>query len=139
MIVVLIITSIVVGLAFSVLSLVQKQMLAIQKNYSNSLEINKLETSLWLDFNRYSKITYDSVESELKFSSELDSVVYQFREDNIITEKDTFLIQVQNRYMYFDGELSNGQIDAIKLETTKEFLNQKLFVYKSNDATFYMN
>ncbi|WP_037052560.1 PulJ/GspJ family protein [Psychroserpens burtonensis] len=140
MIIVLILTSIVVGLAFSVLTLVQKQMFAIQNNYNTSLELNKLETSLWLDFNRYSKITYDDIEDEMKFSSELDSVVYQFRQDFIVKEKDTFSIQLQNKQMYFDGEQSiNGQIDAIKLETMKEFQNQKLFVYKTNDTTLYMN
>ncbi|TXE15323.1 hypothetical protein ES692_17205 [Psychroserpens burtonensis] len=140
MIIVLILTSIVVGLAFSVLNLVQKQMFAIQENYNKSLELNKLETSLWLDFNRYSKISYNDIDDELKFSTEMDSVVYQFSNDLIIKERDTFSIQLQNKQMYFDGSPSNnGQIDAIKLETMKEFQNQKLFVYKFNDATLYMN
>jgi hypothetical protein len=140
MIIVLILTSIVVGLAFSVLSLVQKQMFAIQENYSNNLELNKLETSLWLDFNRYSKISYNEIEEELKFSTELDSIVYQFNEKNIVKGNDTFSIQIKNRQLYFDGDLSNNkQIDAIKLETSKEYLNQTLFVFKSNDATLYMN
>ena len=64
-IIVLILTSIVVGLAFSVLGLVQKQMLAVQENYNKNLDISKLETSLWLDFNRYSEISYDAIENEL--------------------------------------------------------------------------
>ena len=107
MIIVLILTSIVVGLAFSVLTLVQKQMFAIQSNYNKSLELNKLETSLWLDFSRYPKITYDGIEDELKFSSEIDSVIYQFSQDLIIKETDTFSIQLQNKQMYFDGEQVN--------------------------------
>jgi hypothetical protein len=140
MIIVLILTSIVVGLAFSVLSLVQKQMFAIQENYGKTLELNKLETSLWLDFNRYSKISYNDIENELKFSTELDSVVYQFNEKNTIKGSDTFSIQIKNRQFYFDGEQStNNQIDAIKLEASKEYQNQILFVFKTNDATLYMN
>ncbi|MFD2916845.1 PulJ/GspJ family protein [Psychroserpens luteus] len=140
MIIVLILTSVVVGLAFSVLTLVQKQMLAIQNNYNKSLELNKLETSLWLDFNRYSKISYNEIEDELKFSTEIESVVYKFHQGNIIKDRDTFAIQLLNKQIYFDGELSDdSSIDAIKLETTKAFQNQKLFVYKSNDATLYMN
>lgn len=140
MIVVLILTSIVVGLAFSVLTLVQKQMFAIQENYKKSLELNKLETALWLDFNRYSKITYNEIENELKFSTEIDSISYRFNENGIIKEQDTFSIRLKNKHLYFDGNLSNNsQIDAIKLETTKEFQNQSLFVFKSNDATLYMN
>jgi len=53
-IVVLILTTIIVGLAFSVLTLVQKHMRSIQSNFYNTTELKKLETSLWLDFNRYS-------------------------------------------------------------------------------------
>ena len=30
-------------------------------------------------------------------------------------------------------------MDAIKLETTKVFQNQTLFVFKENDATLYIN
>ncbi|WP_290698296.1 prepilin-type N-terminal cleavage/methylation domain-containing protein [Lacinutrix sp.] len=140
MIVVLILTSIVVGLAFSVLGLVQKQMLAIQDNYNKSLELNKLETVLWLDFNRYSKIEYNNLEKELKFSTELDSMTYRFLESKVIKEQDTFAIQLQQKKYYFEGDIiSNGQIDALKLETTKDFQNQQLFIFKQNDATVFMN
>lgn len=140
MIVVLILTSILVGLAFSVLGLVQKQMLAIQENYNKSLEINKLETSLWLDFNRYSKIEYDTLENELKFSTALDSVTYQFLDNKIVKAQDTFAIQIQENKYYFEGNIiNNGQIDAIKLETSKDFQNQQSFIFKQNDATVFMN
>jgi hypothetical protein len=70
-------------------------MFAIQENYSKTLELNKLETSLWLDFNRYSKISYNEIEDELKFSTELDSVVYQFNEKNIVKGSDTLSIQIK--------------------------------------------
>lgn len=140
LVVVLILTVIVVGLAFSVLSLVQKQMTTIQKNYITKLELNKLETSLWLDFNRYSKITYDEIENELKFSNELDSVIYQFSENRIVKDMDTFPIQIQNMQLFFDGELSKSSVlDAIKLETTNAHQSQKLFVFKINDASIYIN
>ena len=42
MIVVLIITSIVIGMAFSVLRLVQKHMGGIQDNFNRSTELNRL-------------------------------------------------------------------------------------------------
>jgi len=140
MIVVLILTSIVVGLAFSVLGLVQKQMLAIQSNYNKTLEINKLQTSLWLDFNKYSKIEYNNLENKLKFSSVVDSVNYQFLTDKIIKGRDTFTISIKQIQYYFEGEnLSNGQIDALKIETSKAFQNQQLFVFKQNSANAHMN
>jgi len=112
MIVVLILSSIVVGLAFSVLNLVQKHMMSIQQNYNNTTILNKLETSLWLDFNRYSKIEYNILENELKFSTAMDSVTYQFSDTHIIKGTDTFAVPLQQKQVFFDGEvIISGQID----------------------------
>lgn len=139
MIVVLILTSIVVGLAFSVLGLVQKHMLTIQGNYNKNLELNKLETSLWLDFNRYSTISYDALEDRLVLKNELNSISYAFFENYILREQDTFSIQLENKQLYFDGILSKTKsVDALKLKTTKVFQNQELFIFKQNDATAFM-
>lgn len=139
MIVVLILTSIVIGLAFSVLRLVQKNMLIIQDNYNNNLELNKLETSLWLDFNRYSKIDINALENKLTFKNEIDSTTYKFSEKNIITQQDTFTIELESKQFYFDGIISNSQVDAIKLKTAKTYQNKTLFVFKKNDATLYLD
>jgi len=139
MIVVLILTSIVVGLAFSVLTLVQSHMRSINKNYHNTSTLNKLEASLWLDFNKYSQIHFNDLENELKFSSEIDSVTYQFLDSTIIKNIDTFQITLKQKQFFFDGDKKkNGQIDALKLETKKEFQNQQLFIFKHNDANTYM-
>ena len=140
MIVVLILTSIVVGLAFSVLTLVQKHMYSIQDNFNRNTELNKLEQSLWLDFNRYPKISYDNINDEVVFSSELDSVSYKFKDNYIIKDLDSFPIQLKSKKLFFDGEsIFKGKMDALKLETSKEFQNQLLFVYKQNDAAQFMD
>ncbi len=140
MIVVLILTSIVIGLAFSVLTLVQKHMYGIQDNFNHTAELNKLEQSLWLDFNRYSKINYDELENELHFTTEIDSITYKLYENYIVKDLDTFPIQLQTKVLFFDGNTtSKGTIDAIKLETSKSFQNQKLFIFKQNDATLFMD
>lgn len=140
MIIVLILTSIVVGLAFSVLTLVQKQMYGIQQNFNKNTELNKLEASLHLDFNRYSKISYNDLENEIKFSSPMDSISYKFYDDRIIKELDTFNIQLQNKQFFYDGEkLANGKMDAVKLVASKDFQNKVLFIYKMNDASNYMD
>ncbi|WP_412560655.1 hypothetical protein [Winogradskyella sp. MIT101101] len=139
-IVVLILTSIVVGLAFSVLGLVQKQMIAIQANYNKSLELQKLETSLWLDFNRYPNIRYDATEDQLVLKHELDSISYTFSKDFIIKAQDTFAVPLETRQFYFDGVASEtNKVDAIKLRVTKAYQNRELFIFKKNDATLYMN
>jgi len=140
MVVVLVLTSIVVGMAFTVLNLVQKHMISIKHNYTNTTLLNKLETSLWLDFNRYSKITFDNLENELKFTNAVDSITYQFLDDFVVKELDTFPLILESKHFYFDGEfVKQGQIDAIKLGTQKAFQNQQMFVFKINDANAYMN
>jgi len=140
MIVVLILTSIVVGLAFSVLTLVQKHMYGIQDNFNRNTELNKLEQSLYLDFNRYSEISYDAINDELTFSSELNTLSYKFKKKRIIKDRDTFPIQLKGKTLFFDGEkTTGGKIDALKLETSKVTRNQFLFVYKQNDATQFMD
>jgi len=139
MIVVLILTTIVVGLAFSVLTLVQKHMRGIQSNFYNTTELKKLETSLWLDFNRYSTITYNEIDNELKFKNELDSTVYKFSQNKIIKQQDTFAMALENKTLFFDGNsIENGQLDAIKIKSSKAFRNKKIFIYKHNDASVFM-
>ena len=140
MIIVLILTAIVVGLAFSILTIVQNHMKTIQKNLEFTMELNKLEQSLNLDFNRFSKIEYEQIEDALTFSSELADRVYFFHDDYIVKDIDTFKIPLSQKQFYFDGNLSSeGTIDALKLETTKSTQNQVVFIFRQNDATAYMN
>ncbi|MCK0115175.1 type II secretion system protein J [Gelidibacter sp. F63206] len=140
MVIVMILTAIVVGLAFSILTIVQNHMKKIQGNLELSMELNKLEQSFNLDFNRFSKIEYDHIEDALLFSSELEDRTYFFGSDYIIKDKDTFHIRLHQKQFYFDGdEIVFGKIDALKLETTKATQNQVIFVFRQNDATLYMN
>lgn len=140
MIVVIILTSIVVGMAFSVLTLVQKHMKSIQDNFNKNTELNKLEQSLYIDFNRYRNIRFNPLNEELVFASELDSISYKFTDEAIIKDVDTFNIFIQQKSFFLNGnQIQNGQLDAIKLETNKTFQNQLLFLFKQNDATLFMN
>lgn len=141
MIVVLILASIVVGLAFTSLRLIQKQMLGIQPNYTHSLNLNTLEVSLWIDFNRYSNITFNALDKELKFANAIDSTLYTLTPEFIVSAKDTFNIKTTTIQFYFNGTLSDGkaQIDAIEIDTAKEFGDKTLFIFKKNSASTFMN
>ena len=139
MVVVIILTGIVVGMAFSVLSLVRNHVYGIQDNFNKNTELNKFEQILWLDFNRHPKIEYHSVDDKLIFTSEIDTVTYKFTTEYIVKALDTFNISIQSKLLFFDGnEIINGQLDAVKLETSKVFQNQQFFVFKQNDATQFM-
>ncbi len=139
MIIVLILSSIVVGLAFSVLNLVQTHMLSIQKNYQKNTSLTNLETILCLDFNQHTNITFNSLEHQLTFISPLDTIRYQFSEQYISREKDTFYIPIADKQFYFKGGIcSEGKIDAIQLVPKKPFHTHKLFVFKYNDAATHI-
>lgn len=139
MIVVLILTSIVVGLAFMVLTLVQKHMTSIQKNINQSAELHKLESNLWLDFNRYTEISFHN--ESLYFSSELGSISYVFSNKYIVKGRDSFFIPIESKQFFFKGKATKttNTIDAIKLETGKTFQNQEIFIFKQNDAATFVN
>lgn len=139
MIVVLMLTIIVVGLAFSVLNLVQKQMGGMSENYEYKNEINLLKQALWIDFGTYSNISIDSKTNILRFANEIEYTDYIFEEDWIVRGKDTFNLKLSERLFYFDGvESSDAQIDAIKLITVLENENKSIFLYQENAASEYM-
>jgi len=139
MIVVLLITIIVVGLAFSVLRLVQKQMGGMQENYENGTELNLLRQALWIDFTSYPTINYNDANNTLQFSNELGFKDYTIEKEQIIREKDTFKLKLKSITFYLDGiEYVNGEIDALRLETTKEQGSKVIFVHAENAANEYM-
>ena len=139
MIVVVILTSIVVGLAFTILNLVQKQMLGAQKNYGLHSELSLLKQSLWIDMHRYPQAKYNNTNQTLTFLSEVDSVSYNFQDQNIIKDIDTFNLNLNSKSFFYKGkEVNSGTIDAIKLTLLKD-KESLFFIYKQNDATAYMN
>ena len=136
LLVVLLITVIVVGLAFSVLSLVNRHMLSIQGSYEQNTEINLLRQALWSDFNSYHKLDYNAGSTTLSCENEMGVVHYNFERDWVIRAKDTFHIAVDKKLFYFDGiEQLSGAIDAIELSTKEQDIQGKIFVYKTNAAT----
>ncbi|WP_282160863.1 PulJ/GspJ family protein [Ulvibacterium marinum] len=140
MIVVLLITTMVVGMAFSVLRLVQNQMNGITGNYERNTEFNLLRQSLWIDFNKHDRIYYNENNRELQFVNEMGGQTYRFEEDFITKDIDTFRIKWEaRRFLFENRDISLGEIDAIHFQTTKASGNRSLFVYKNNSATTYMN
>ena len=139
MVIVMIISAVVIGLAFTVLSLVQRHMLSIQQNLSLNTEFNRLEQALWIDTNKYNTINYNETEMTLKFKTAIDSTIYQLKPKYIVKDKDTFNIIIEERTVFFNGnKVSNGKIDAIQLKLPKPYKDQSIFVYKHNDASQFV-
>lgn len=139
LIVVIIITSIVVGLAFSILRLVQNQIFSIRQNFENTTEVRKLEQSLTLDFNRYKTINYDPIKDILYFSTPINFTNYQFENDFVVKELDTFQVSINRKNLYKMGEIVNdGKIDGVKLFCSKKSQSRELFIFKQNAAIDYI-
>lgn len=141
MLVVLLITVLVVGMAFSVLRLVQVQMHGISSNYEKNTELNLLRQSLWVDFNRFDRIWYDGTEQRMVFENEVTKSSYQIWPEGVVKEKDTFWVPVPRWEVYFKGEIvGKGEIDALDLYIGKEEeVGKRVFVFKRNAATSYIN
>ncbi len=140
MIVVLLITTIVVGMAFSILALVQKQMAGISTNYEKSTQLNLARQAFWIDFNTYNSIYYNDKTNSLICSNELTAINYIFDEEWILRNNDTIPVSIASKVFYFDGvKTLSGPIDAMELFTKEKGEAKKVFVYKTNTASTYIN
>ena len=140
MLVVLVISSIVISLAFLSLDLVQKQVKNIQENLKVREDMQFVERILWKDFNENSKLKYNKSEGVLRLKNKLDSLSYIFNNQFLIRKNDTLPIEVLDKKLFLDGEeIKEGNFDAILIETPPVFGNKKLFIYKTKDASFYIN
>ncbi|MFD0963849.1 prepilin-type N-terminal cleavage/methylation domain-containing protein [Pseudofulvibacter geojedonensis] len=138
--VVLLLTSIIAGIAFSVLGMVQKQLFSVQKNMDIKASFRQLEQSLLIDFNKYQNVKFNDLENKLICYSEIDSVVYNFNPKYVQKDLDTFYISGVYKKMFFSGKKVNeGLIDAIKIDSIEANPNLQLFIFKQNDANTYLD
>ncbi len=139
MLVVLVISGIVISLTMLILRLVQKQVKVINTANDQKTEIRLLERALWQDFNKHS-LFYDSMKQQMQCISEIDTIHYTFKENYIIRNTDTLDIPVFKTMLYLDGNtVTNNHIDAIELQLSKEMADKIIFIYKTKDASFYLN
>ncbi|WP_420603212.1 PulJ/GspJ family protein [Flagellimonas sp.] len=140
MLVVLLLTIIVVGLAFSILGLVQKQMFGIRDNYEKRTTDNLLRHGLWVDFNSHSQIEFSQKNSSILVGDELRGKLYGFYEGYITRDLDTFYTDLKVGKLYFRGEeVAEGTIDALELSNGEKEDDKKIFVFKKNTAEDFMN
>lgn len=138
LLIVMVITAIVAGLAFAVLRLVQKQVYKINDNLEEANAIALFEQRLWFDLNTHHSISFRN--SVLLMGSDIDTVQYAFTESGIFREKDSLGVVVKVTNFYHNGEKVNGGlIDAIKLEAETQGPPSVIFVSVKEDAVQYMN
>ena len=136
MMVVLVLSAIVAGLAFTILNIVQKNMSLIETNYEYQSQLQSLEVALTIDFNSYSEVQWDSNNKSLIFKSPINERSYQFYKDSIKTDINSFIVTTKNINLFLKGEsATSGIIDAVKLTFQKTTSMHRIFIYKHNDPT----
>lgn len=139
MMVVLVITTVVVGMAFAVLNLVQRQMGSIETIYVIKTDINQLRQSLWIDFSRYDYIAVDQKSNKIMLSNELESRQYEIINGSSI-RTENLEMEFESIEYYFDNQkVVQGEIDAISIITSKDTGHQEVFVFKQNTPVTYIN
>ena len=113
-VVTIVITMIVVGMAFSVLRMVQKEMNSAQKELSEKTSKERLELALWIDFNSLPSISYDKGKEKLTLRNQSDSIIYFFQQEYALRDnRDTFYLKIAKKHLYRSGdEVIDGKIDA---------------------------
>ena len=140
LIVVMIITAIVVGMAFSVLRIVQKQIHTIQTNFEKTSTLALFEQKLWQDFNEPHIVMYDNDKQMLIMTSEIDTVTYSFQDKFSMRNRDTIKLKIiPNKTLFQGKEVKSGPIDALSIFAETELPGYEIFVSKKNDLTFQMN
>ena len=139
LLVVLVLTAIVVGLAFGVLRLVQKQLKVIDKNFLKQTELLLFEQRLCHDFNTSSHIIFES-KRRLKILSENDTTVYNFDKTFVLINEDTLKLKITIRKALFNGQnIADGVTDAISLSAEEEMPKYNIFVSRRNDVNVMIN
>ncbi len=140
LLVVMIITAIVVGMAFSVLRLVQKQIHIIEVNFEKSTNLVLFEQKLWQDFNELNEVAYNENDRSLYMKTDMDSVLYSFQDNYILRNTDTLKLKLKINKLFFEGnEVKNGNVDALFISGDTELPEYEIFVSKKNDLTLSMN
>ncbi|MBY8962532.1 type II secretion system GspH family protein [Flavobacterium sp. D11R37] len=138
MLVVMIITAIVVGIAFSVLSLVQRNIEKIKNNLNITTELSLFEQRLYTDFNEHNYITKEN--NKLMLVSDIDTLIYNFNGEFLIRNTDTIPLKLDIiSTSYFGNKVENGNVDAVYISAIKEINDYGIFVSKQNDAVQLMN
>ena len=139
LLVVMIITAIVVGMAFSVLRLVQKQVHTIEANFDKTSSLSLFEQHFWQDFNQFNTVRIQKGNTVV-LQSEIDTVTYVFSDNFILRDKDTIKLKLGITKTLFKGkDVGSGTIDAISISAENELPNYSIFVSRKNDATLMMN
>ena len=141
LLVVLIISIIIIGLAFSTLNIINKNFNHYRNWYLSSTQKSNLEVKLSVDFHRSQHAFFKESENLLvfqRFNKSLESVEYKFLKNRIIIKSDTLEIPYKYYRFFFNGKrVEDGPIDGLKIIFSNP-KNDFLFTSKFNSSQNFM-
>ncbi len=126
----MVITTVVVGLALSILKMLQRHTLDIQHFYETKNELTLLHQNLSHHFSKYENIQWDVKNERLNFRNPIEKKEIDLSE----AWEGKAKLKIDERKFYLNGEkVVSGDIDAIKLSISQKGVAKVLFVYKRKD------
>jgi hypothetical protein len=140
LLVVIIITAVIVGLAFLILGIVRKEIKGIEDNFNKTAGLLLFEQQLSKDFNKHSSFFYDAPLRMLNMNNDAGTTTYCFTDGFILRNKDTIYLKLHVNGLYHHGnKVQGGSVDAILISGNAEFPNYDIFVSGTEDTTNSMN
>lgn len=133
--VVLVVTALVVGIAFTVLRLVVYQLNKIELAYTDRTEMAMFKQRLYIDIERAQSINWNHEDAILKLEDSGESITYAMEENFIVRDDDTIPFGVADYKTYVLGkEVVSGSIDALRIMISVRGQEVPVFVEKEGGA-----
>ena len=137
LVIVLALTVIIVGIAFSVLKLVNLQLLSIKKSYEKNSEFLHFQQQLKNDMDSANKMYFNYGEDQLSIHKE-DRIINYFLISNRISREDEMISLEFEKWTFFNNgkEVVMGNADAVQFTTKSN--NMELFFFINQAAIQYL-
>lgn len=139
LLVVMVVSSIVISETFLVLDMTRKLVNTMQENYEKKQAFHFFQTTFSRDFNLNTAF-YHVKEKRLNLLNTKDSIQYLFLDTMVLRNQDTFHVELGKIVLFLDGKIvTDKNTDAILIEASNSFTQQKMFVQQRKDAAYYIN
>lgn len=129
MLIVLVLTSVVVGIAYSVLILTSKHINKIESRFEESNELRMLKLRLTRDFDKAKSIIWSDKNYSLLLVNENQSNAYLFTNKYVLINTDTTYLPTYTIDAFESGIKKNsGEIDAISISVDFQNINHEIFI-----------
>ena len=140
LLVTMIITVIVVGMAFAVLRYVNQTIYKIEKNYKRINDLLLFEERLALDMSNAGIVIVERSRNRVYMINEISTTRYQFGKAFVLRNSQKIDLTLEISEVYLNGQSSlKDTITGISVNCGREFPDYNIHVSRSNDCSVQMN